>query len=216
MIDFSTLKSLSIPEGSVRKITVNDEVKWTKPEEVSYTPVNYIQFSGSQHLDTGIVCNQNTRIEVVFTRESSSAMYMYGVRNSSNTASVTAYLSNSGAWRFGNVYRNFTLSVGENDIHSMRVDKNGYLYNGSEYNFVGTLNAFTANVTLTLGSARGTSGGLGSPQFIGKIYSFKMYFGDEVILNYVPCINVEGVYGFYDSVTKTFKPSMSTTAFTGG
>lgn len=198
---FNSLKTLTIPEGDVKQISVNNMVLWQKPTGIVF--LDYLQFNADMVFDTNIVCNQNTKIEIEFTRKDSGSRYLYGVRSSGNTASVTAYLATSGAWRFGNTYRNFTLSQGVSNVHSMTVSKDGYLSDGKKYNFISTLKSFTANATLTLGSARTADGAYSSPTFIGKVYSFKMYDNDTLILDWQPCI-VNNKYGFFDKVKQVF------------
>lgn len=200
-MNFSNVKSLAIPEGEVKQISVNNTVLWQKSTWMVL--VDYLQFNADMVFDTNVVCNQNTKIEIEFTREDSGNRYMYGVRNSNNSASVTAYLAQNGTWRFGNGYRNFTISVSDSNIVTMTVYKNGYLYNGSKYSFVNSLKSFTANATLTLGSARTSGGAYSSPTFIGKVYSFKMYDNDNLILDWQPC-KLGDEYGFYDNVNQTF------------
>ena len=215
---FSDVVQLVIPEGIVQKITSGGVVLWEMPSAdglpAGYTACEYIQFSGKQQFDSGFVPNEKTKIELTFTRESSNALYMYGVRNSGNTASVTAYLSSSGAWRFGNTYHNYTLS--QNAKHTAIVDSTGINMDGAKSSYVATVKAFTANATLTFGATRGTGGGLGTPQFIGKLYTFKMYDDGELIRDYMPCINPQGIYGLWENVRRVFVPSATTTAFTGG
>ena len=113
---------------------------WNK----SYTPVEYIQFDGSHYIDTGIICTQNTTIEVSFSRDNTTtSCYLYGVTNSGNTASVTAYLtSGSGNWRFGNTYVGQTIS--KDTLYNMTINNDGVIRNGSTYNFNGTVKTFTA------------------------------------------------------------------------
>ena len=215
---FANVTQMRIPEGEVQRITANGEVLWEMPSAgglpAGYTACEYIQFSGAQRFDTGFVPTQDTKIEITFTRESSAAQYMYGVRNSANTASVTAYLSSSGAWRFGNTYRNYTLS--QNTIHTAIVDSTGIDMDGTKNDYVATVKSFAANAPLTFGATRGTSGGLGSPQFVGKIYALKIYDDGELIRDYTPCVNPQGVYGLWENVQRAFVPSDTTTAFTGG
>lgn len=212
MFDFSTLKALTVPEGSVKKITVDGEVKWTKAEaEFSYTPIDYIQFTGSQRIDTGIICNRDTKIEVKFARESASDKYLLGVRDSANAKSITAYLTSSGAWRFGNTYASFSPQV--NTIYEAVLSKSGLTVNSSKYSFGTTVNSFETIATLTLGSARSTSGALTSPQFVGKMYYFRMYNGDNLVLDYAPVVRNDGVYGFFDNVSGEFKGSETSTPF---
>lgn len=165
-----------------------------------YTILDYVQFNKDKRYDTGIVCDQDTILEITFTREDSDAAYLYGVRNSGNTASVTAYMSNSGAWRFGNKYKNYTLTL--NTVHTAKVQKSGITMDGAKTSF--TSSNFTANATLLVGTSRGTSGDLASAQFIGKIYSLKLYDGSELILDWIPCINPDGITGFYDTVGNKF------------
>lgn len=202
MLDFTGVKAITIPEGSVTKITRGTTLLWEKPSEESVTILDYIQFNKNMVFDTGIICTDATVIETKFTRESSNTMYFYGVRNSANTASVTAYLSNSGAWRFGNTYKNQTLQL--DTEHTIVVDNSGILANGTKLKYGTTVQKFTANATLTIGSARGTSGALTSAQFIGKVFYFRMYSGGTLLIDWVPAQRPDGVYGFWDNVSNTF------------
>lgn len=219
MMDFTGVKAIIIPEGSVAKIMRGSDLLWEKPSNgglpAGWTLANFVRFTGAQHIDTGIVPTQKTRIEVTLTREDSGSRYLYGVRNSGNTASVTAYLTSSGAWRFGNTYRNFTLTVDKE--YTMAVDSDGVDQNGNHYNYGAAVKSFTANGTLTLGSARSTSGGLGSPQFVGTVEEFRMYNGDNLVSELLPVYNATtGVYAFYDTVSAELIPSMTETPFEGG
>lgn len=162
--------------------------------------MEYLQFNKDKRFDTGIVCTETTKIEISFTREDAAAAYLYGVRNNGNTASVTAYLSNSGSWRFGNKYKNYTLAL--DTIHNATIQKTGITMNGTKTSF--TSSDFTANATLLIGTTRTTSGALSEAQFIGKIYSFKMYNGAELVLDLIPCKAANGEEGFYDNVSKSF------------
>lgn len=197
---FKNVASITIPTGEVAEIAVGGQVIWKKATTEEYTFMEYLQFNKDKRFDTGIVPNQNTAIEITFACESSTAAYLYGVRNSGNTASVTAYIPSAGAWRFGNKYRNYSLSL--KTVHTAKVDKSGVTMDGSKYTFASS--NFTANATLLVGTSRSTSGGLASAQFIGKIYSFKMYSGANLVLDWIPCENSDGEVGFYDSVNGTF------------
>lgn len=206
MIDFDGVSAIRIPEGSVVKITnAQGVVLWEKPQtDEEYTPLPYLMFNANMVFDTGVICNTNTKIEIEFTRESSSSKYLYGVRTSDNKASVTAYLASSGAWRFGGTYRNFTLSNSTTTVHSAIVSKTNIVIDGTTYKYVGTVGTFTCPYTLTIGSARTTSGAVSSPSFVGKLYTFKMYDGSNLIRDYVPVTNSAGVSGLYDNVNGEF------------
>lgn len=215
---FAEAYGLMIPEGEVVRIAADGVTLWEQQSSdglpAGYTACEYIQFSGAQQVDTGITPTKNTKIETTFTRENDGAKYFYGVRDSANAKSVTAYLSSGGSWRFGNTYRAYTVSL--NSKHTAIVDSTGIIMDGSKGNYGQTVNSFTAISTLTVGASRGTSGGLGSSQFVGKVYAFKMYTKDELVLDFWPCMNPQGVYGFWENVTRKFVPSATGTAFTGG
>ena len=215
---FADVVQMQIQEGEVQSFAANGVTLWEMPSTgglpAGYTACEYIQFSGAQQFDTGIVPTYNTTIEITFTRESSDAKYMYGVRNSDNSASVTAYLSSSGSWRFGNTYRNLTVS--QNAKHTAVVDSSGIVMDGKQNYYGATVKSFTANATLTVGASRGTSGALGSSQFVGKLYALKLWDGDELLREFMPCINTAGVYGMWENVQRVFVPSSTATGFTGG
>lgn len=197
---FDNVAGVSIPAGEVAEIAVDGRTLWKKTSGGQYTFMEYLQFNKDRRFDTGIIPDQNTVIEITFTRENESAAYLYGVRDSSNTASVTAYMSNSGSWRFGNKYKNYTLAL--NTVHTAKVQKSGITMDGTKTSF--TSSDFTANATLVVGTSRGTSGAWASAQFIGKIYSVKMYSGSTLVLDWVPCKNESGEEGFFDNVTSAF------------
>ena len=213
MMDFTGVTAVQIPEGNVTKIAQKSDgvVLWEKPVSgdppAGYTPLEYIQFTGEQTIDTGIVPDYNTTIEVTFQKDSSAAMYLYGVRSSNNTASVTAYLNNNGAWRFGATYRTFTYSA--NTKHTVKQSRTGIISNGTSYAYNNTVTDFTAPYTLTIGSARTTSGGYGDPSFVGKLYGCKIYDGDVLIAEYISRKNTSDVCGFWDKVSGTFKTSVT-------
>lgn len=208
MIDFSTVKEIVIPQGKVQNISANGVIIWQQQKaEEEYTFPEYLMFNADMVFDTGVYCTQNTTIDVRFTNESSGARYLYGARTTNNTASITAYLTSSGAWRFGNTYRNFTTK-NSTDIHNVVVSKDGIKYDGNSYKYGSTVKTFTCPWTLTIGSARTTSGAKSSAQFIGKIYHFRMYDEDTLILDWIPCVKADGTRGFYDNATGMFVAPM--------
>lgn len=177
-----------------------------------YSRVDYIQFYGTQTVDTGIICNQNTKIQLAFTRERSSQHYMFGVASPDNTASVTAYMS--GSWRFGNKTATKTPTTNANMIYSGVVDKTDVIITGSGTGISG-VNEFETVGSLLLGACRNSDGTLGASQFIGKIFFFAMWEGDEQVLKLVPV--TDGTeFRFYDMVSKAFFDSITDTPLSGG
>lgn len=178
-----------------------------------YARCDFIQFTGDQTVDTGIICNQNTKIQVVFTREKSTQHYMFGVASSDNTASVTAYLG--GSWRFGNKYVTKTITTSEDMIY-------GGVVNNSKINItanssaISGVNDFETVGSLLLGACRNANGTVAASQFEGKILFFAMWQGSEQVLKLVPVVSAEGVYRFFDMVSLSFFDSITDTALEGG
>ena len=177
-----------------------------------YRRVAYIQFTGEQIVDTGIICNKSTQIRLAFTREKSTQHYLYGVASSDNTASVTAYFG--GSWRFGNKTATKTPTTNADMIYSGVVNSATVTITGSA-SAISSVNEFETIGTLILGGCRNSDGTVSVAQFEGKIFFFVMYAGAEQVLYLVP-VTDGTVYRFWDSVSKTFFDSITDVPLEGG
>lgn len=178
-----------------------------------YARCDYIRFTGAQTVDTGIICNQNTKIQVVFTREKSTQHFMFGVASSNNTASVTAYLG--GSWRFGNKNVTKTITTSEDMVYGGVVN-NSKIAITANSSAISGVNDFETVGSLLLGTCRNASGTVAASQFEGKILFFAMWQGSEQVLKLVPVVSAEGVYRFFDMVSLSFFDSITDTALEGG
>lgn len=177
-----------------------------------YSRVDYIQFNGEQTVDTGIVCNQNTKIQLAFTRERSTQHYLFGVASSDNTASVTAYMG--GSWRFGNKTASKVPTTNADMIYSGLMHKTTVTITGSASAISG-VNNFETVGSLLLGACRNSNGTVGASQFIGKIFFFSMWEGDTQVLKLVP-VTDGTAFRFFDLVSKEFFDSITDTPLEGG
>lgn len=179
---------------------------------IGYTPVPSIKFTGEQAIDTGVICNQNTQIRVVFTVEADEEMYIYGVANTGNTASLTAYRSSSGGrWRFGSQFIALTTLPDEKRVWSVQVNKTNIIRDGVTSTY-SNVSDFTTEGTLVLGGGRLAGGDIEmSTRLVGKIVTFELYDGDELVRRFIPCKNAEGVCGFWDIVSEQFFTTVSDT-----
>lgn len=169
-----------------------------------YVRKEYIQFDGAKYVDTGVICNQDTRIEAEFMRDNTTAYYLYGATSDDNKASVTAYLtSGSGNWRFGATSVSQTIS--KDTKYATVTDSSGVTRNGTLNKYNGTVGTFATPQTLTLGCNHPQDGTYGTSRFIGKVYAFRIYDGDKLVLDYVPA-EKGGKDGFWDAVSNRFIP----------
>lgn len=165
-----------------------------------YEPIDYVTFAKDKLYDLGIV-NSTYTLEVMFARsEKSTTPYLYGCVTSPHTASVTAYLSSGGSWRWGASYKGLSTN---NTFINRTIISNGK----TDFNFTaGTFaqSTFTTPDTVVLGGYRAASGSL-TKNYQGKVYYIRISEGDEPIIDYFPCKRLsDGVEGFWDCVTQTF------------
>jgi hypothetical protein len=178
-----------------------------------YLHAGYIMFDGSQIVDTGIVCNQSAKIKSVYTRETSTSVYLYGVASTGNTAAVTAYLG--GNWRFGSKYATRVITTSPDLIHTIIQDKTGIDGIASKNNYSGVTD-FTAIGSLLIGTARNGNGTIGSAQFVGKVFLFELWQYGEEVRHMIPVVSTDGVYRFFDTVSQTFFDSITDAPLGGG
>ena len=165
-----------------------------------YEPIDYVTFKADKLFDAGIINNTYT-IEVLFERtETSKTPYLYGVITSPHTASVTAYLTSSGSWRFGSSYRGFTSNTLK--MYKVEISNGTFVGDFSSSSF--TKSTFTTPDTLVVGGSRASSGST-SKSYNGLVYYFRIKGSNGYIADWYPCKRKsDGVEGFWDCVTQTF------------
>lgn len=178
-----------------------------------YKRVDYIQFAGKQIVDTGIICDQDTKIRTIFTREKSTQHYMFGVTSSDSTASVTAYFG--GNWRFGNKAQSKNPITRDDLVYCGILSNSEIAISGSVSSISG-VNDFKTIGSLVLGACRSSSGNIPNATFVGKTLLFEIWLGGDKELKLVPVVSTDGVYRFYDEVSKTFFDSITDTPLDGG
>lgn len=183
-------------EGTGEDFIAGGEVKVTDDYEV----IDYVTFAKNKLYDLGIV-NSNQTIEVMFARsEKSTTPYLYGCVTSPHTASVTAYLSSGGAWRFGSSYKG--LSTNNTFINRVIVANGTTNYNFTAGTF--TKSTFTTPDTVVLGGYRAASGAL-TKNYQGKVCYIRISEDGKYLKDWYPCKRLsDGVEGFWDCVSQSF------------
>ena len=178
-----------------------------------YSRVDYIQFTDGQFVDTGIIGNQDTEISVCFTWDNSTQRQLLGCSSSDNTASITAYMG--GAWRFGNVYANKTISA-KTVPYGALVNKDIIRVAGNGGTSLSDVNDFETVGTVLLGGSRAADGSLPSVGITGKVFWLIIKQNGERVLELRPVVSADGVYRFWDYVSKSFFDSVTDEALEGG
>ena len=179
-----------------------------------YKRCDYILFSGSQWVDTGVIGTQDTQINTSFTWENSTQRQLFGCASSDNTAAITAYMN--GSWRFGAKSASKSIGVKNPMLpYAALVNKTTISVTGAATSISGVANFQTVG-TLLLGGARVADGTYPSVGIYARVFHFSLWQGDELVRKLVPVTDGNGAYRFYDMVSKTFFDSVTSTPLYGG
>lgn len=178
-----------------------------------YSQVDYIEFTGEQLVDTGIIGNQDTQIRTSFTWGSDKQNHVYGCASSGNTASITSYTN--GSWRFGNKSASKTIQKNNTLLpYSTCVNKTMISVTGSNTS-ISDVPDFETVATLLLGGARTADGGLPASGIVGRVFEFRIWDGDTLVMKMIPVTDGQ-TYRFWDAVGKKFYDSITDVALEGG
>lgn len=196
----------------LRKVGNADAIKLPS----GYTQLEYIQSTGTQYIDTGVVPNQDTKVDTIFTMNDYSGKAIYGSRIAYNNRTFSAMLSgadNNSSFQYNNeakandiAYQNGTryhIIQDKNNLYINDVLKQTFTY--SNYTCPGNLYLFAVNQN-------------GSIPFYGKISVsfFKIYDNGTLVRDFIPCKNNSNVVGMYDLVNDMFYANQGTGTFTAG
>lgn len=169
--------------------------------------LDYIQSSGTQHIDTGVKPNQNTRVVMDFEPvEAYSSMNAYfGVRDvSTSSTAASQYITwNNGAKTLRSDYfkTNVTLTI-TNLLSRKILDKNKNVTKVDGVSATNTANSGQCSYSMFL-FAINNAGAVGFNSKI-KLYSCKVYDNGTLIRNFIPVLDFSGVACLYDKVEKKF------------
>jgi len=186
-------------------------VKMPSEERQYDAKVEYLESSGTQWIDTGIVGNQNTKVEVSF-KASATYKYLLGSRSNTTTC-ITLYIHTSAAsQRFGN--RSASKNISLNTNHILSIDKSYCILDGVSSN-VGMDGSFTTPTNLLLMNVSGSSQSASTP-FQGRVYYCKIWDNGNLVRDFIP-VRKNGVGYMYDKVSgQLFGNANSVGEFTYG
>lgn len=180
-------------------------------EQEEYSPVKYLENTGTQYIDTGYVLHEDDVIEVDYQIPASALdintdKILIDARDSSNGVRVSTWGSNY-KWyaRFG--HGSGTTSDAYTNQHqsgTLSISKNTLVLNGTT-----SLDnmPYTAMPTGTLKLFTGINydtGAISGPSY-ARIYKVKIKRNGETIHNYTPAQrNADGELGMRDSITGEF------------
>lgn len=213
-MDFSQVKAVTIPEGSVNCILSGSTVLWKKtvlPAE--YQKVEYIKSSGTQYINTGISTTRyvTVRLDMQFTVSASSSKI------------IIASSTGAGRWFGMGSLGTYGAGTGANS------DIDGLLRKEIFVNFTASGISFTID-GVSYSKATSSSPSTAYTMFAGrrtgssmsfyasaKLYKATFQENGETIMDLIPCYRrLDNVVGLYDLVSKEFLLNSGTGSFTAG
>ena len=175
-----------------------------------FTKLAYIQSSGTQYVDTGVVATANTAIhfnfsDLVLPKAGDHALLgsAWGLLSLlySSTSAVKWYSSGMA-----------TASVSTTSINSVILTPTSMEANGTSY----TVSAPSSYPSTKIYLLNTGDNGAGT-SWLGrcKIHALQIYDNGTLVRDYIPCINASGEVGLYDLVGKQFYGNVGTGTFTG-
>ena len=191
-----------------------------------YTAVDYLQSSGAQWIEMGVAPNQNTKAVLKIKIND-----LNGNHGTSLIGSRTDGSSNDQFFTYLDIYNGTPRFLFRMDSQPKAISWTGFTMNkiyivtlsGTEmkaeledgttvFSKTFSVNDFTSTVTMALFRVKGVD----TTYFQGRIYSCKLYSGDELIQDFVPCLDTEGVPCMFDLVSRKSFYNKGTGSFTWG
>ena len=181
-----------------------------------YTQLEYIQSSGTQYINTGFKPNQDTKIVVSVAFLGSAGENVLGSRNSSSDATnrfgIITFGSSSKIGSFFGSTATQSISL-DSSIHKYTLSKAGLSVDGVSYGGAYTA-SFSCTYPITLFAWNNGSNGIVKNS--SKIVDCKIFSGEVLVRNFIPCKNPSGVIGLYDTIENQFYQNAGTGSFVAG
>ena len=211
MIDFATLKSMSIPEGEVQSISKDGIVVWAKQNEIQNPyarELNYIESTGTQYIDTlWNPASQNARLKCrIMMTKSLKTLAVFG---SENENYACKWLFTLGAMDYdysryypylGN-YNNKSLYVAVKLNQAINV--NWSLIDGYMICSVANSNLRVGNMDVDITTHKDhlkIFQNLDTQRSSLRLYYFKIYEDETLVKDFIPVMDNNNVPCLYDKV----------------
>ena len=181
-----------------------------------YTELEYIESTGTQYIDTKYVCSNDTKIEIDFTVVNFDTRLnaLFGIIGASVGANSYFYswINNKKLQlRFGPVGKTMSTELEIGQRYVLIQGKQKASVNDVELG--GWSNTLTkaANSIFLMALRNNTAA---SYQFKGRIYGFKIYENDILVMDLIPVFdNKIGVACMYDKISNEFLYNKGTGKF---
>lgn len=189
--------------------------------EKKYTPVEYLESTGTQYIDTGVKLNNNSSVEITakfLATAKNLSYYLFGssIVNNRYMIAVGSTTNKYLVDLYSNRYRiNSSVSAFDNEFHTHKVLNSKYYIDNvlqgtqTSLTFSNTENAYIFDV-----KNRSTDSSVGVQKW--QIKKCKIYEGDTLVRDYIPVLDSSGIPCLYDKVEDKFYYNEGTGEFLYG
>ena len=187
-----------------------------------YTPIEYIESTGTQYIDTGFMPNQNSGMEIdVYSIRSNDpnfagvfdGTYFWGCNANSGVSTTNFIVSNGSASNYWRAQGIFGGGTGRYQITIDKANMSIKASNGQIYTRTSAQSAFQiTGYDLWLFADNRARPQLSST----RIYGCKLYDNDTLVRDFIPVLDPNGTPCMYDNVSKTFFYNAGTGNFIAG
>ena len=180
-----------------------------------FSPLVYLESTGTQYIDTNFYPNQNTRVVVTakFGTKPTSTAAIFGARNSNANRFYLCYRGGNSDYAVGYGANSANNSFSTDPLVKTTYDLNKNVATVGTNTLALTEATFTSAYSLYLFAFNNA----GSTQYASAvaIYSCQIYDNGTLIRDYIPMKNTAGDYGLYDRLNQVFYRNRGTDTFIG-
>ena len=177
-------------------------------------PVEYLESSGTQYINTGFIPNQDTKVitKLKLSSVGTGGFAICGARQTSTSKTFSIQRMADGKWGGGyNTYTGSSSVAANTNTHILTKDKNVLYLDGEEVQTF-TYATFTCPVSMHIFGLN--NNGSASTASIGmSLYYFQIYDNTTLIRDYIPCKDENGVGFMFDKVTHSAYLNAGTGSF---
>ena len=171
----------------------------------NYIPIEYLESTGTQWIDTGFYPNNNSSMEIKFVAyiTESNVQGAWGIWNSSGSQTIIYYPSFSyKAFSINTTTPNTVILAPNRVTVNQTLSEHARVIFQYKLNSVGLFTAFENDSHLDYCA--------------GKIYYAKFYNEDILVRDFIPVLDLHGTPCMYDKVTRQFFYNQGTGNFIAG
>lgn len=179
-----------------------------------YTKLEYIESTGTQYVDTGVKMTNRSTVDLKLMLTSASYTgLVFGSRTSATAKNfVWAQVDTKLQVDYRNYSENRFQQAINTNVTTIHVDPTSCIINGTECAISGS-DAFEADTNAYIFNASGSNFTTVLGKF--KLYSCRIYDGNTLVRDFIPCIDPNGNIGLYDLVNKKFYGNAGSGVFVG-